>query len=64
MAEDRARPAALSLQVQVMSIILIIAGKVLLDGSLDREIACERERDAALARMVSELPPLAAPPRP
>jgi hypothetical protein len=49
-------PLRLSLQVQVMRIILIVAGKALLDGSLDREIARERGRDAALARMVSELP--------
>jgi hypothetical protein len=47
-------PLRLSLQVQVMRIIVKIAGKALLDGSLDREIARERERDAVLARLVSE----------
>jgi hypothetical protein len=49
-------PLRLSLQVQVTRIVAKIAGKALLDGSLDREIVRERERDAALARMVSELP--------
>jgi hypothetical protein len=49
-------PLRLSLQVQVIRIVVKIAGKALLDGSLDREIVRERERDAALARMVSELP--------
>jgi hypothetical protein len=44
------------MQVQVTRIVAKIAGKALLDGSLDREIVRERERDAALARMVSELP--------
>jgi hypothetical protein len=49
-------PLRLSLQVQVIRIVMKIAGKALLDGSLDREIARERGRDAALTRMVSELP--------
>jgi hypothetical protein len=49
-------PLCLSLKVQVMRIIVMIAGKALLNGSLEREIARERGRDAALARMVSELP--------
>jgi hypothetical protein len=42
------------IKVQVVRIILIIVGKALLDGSLDREIARERERDRAL--LMSELP--------
>ena len=46
----------LRLSLQVIRIVVKIAGKALLDGSLDREIARERGRDAALARMVSELP--------
>ena len=50
---DRVR---LSMKVQVVRIILMIAGKALLDGNLDREIARERERDRALARPTSELP--------
>jgi hypothetical protein len=49
-------PQRLSLQVRVIRIVVKIAGKALLDGSLDRDVARERERDAALARMVSELP--------
>jgi hypothetical protein len=49
-------PLRLSLQVQVIRIVVKIAGKALLDGSLDRETARERGRDAALTRMVSELP--------
>jgi hypothetical protein len=50
---DRVR---LSMRVQAVRIILIIAGKGLLNGSLDRETARERERDRALARVMSELP--------
>jgi hypothetical protein len=49
-------PLRRSQQVQVIRIVVKIAGTALLDGSLDREIVGERERDAALARMVSELP--------
>jgi hypothetical protein len=45
---DRVR---LLMKMQVMRIILKIAGKALLDGSLGREIARARERDARLARM-------------
>jgi len=37
-------------------IILIIAGKALLNGKPDREVARERERGQALARLMSELP--------
>lgn len=47
-------PLRLSLQVQVMRIILIIAGKALLDGSLDREIARERDRERIFAQMMRE----------
>jgi hypothetical protein len=48
-------PMRVSLKVQVIRIIVLIAGKALLDGSLDCQIVRARERDAALARMVSEL---------
>jgi hypothetical protein len=44
------------MKVQVVRIILIIAGKALLNGKLDREVARERERHRALARLMSELP--------
>ena len=47
-------PLRLSLRVQVMRIIFIIAGKALLDGSLDREIARERDRERILAEMIRE----------
>ena len=50
---DRAR---LSMKAQVVHIILIIAGKALLNGKPDREVARERERGQALARLMSELP--------
>jgi hypothetical protein len=45
----------LSMKMQVVRIILKIAGKALLNGSLDREIARERERDRILDRAVSQL---------
>jgi hypothetical protein len=44
------------MKVQVVRIILMIASKTLFNGSLDREIARERERDRGLARLRSELP--------
>jgi hypothetical protein len=47
-------PPRVSLQVQVMRIVVKIAGKAVFDGCLDREITRGRERDAVLARMVSE----------
>jgi hypothetical protein len=47
-------PPRVSLQVQVMRIVVKIAGKALLDGSLGREIAREGQRDTVLARLVSE----------
>ena len=47
-------PPRLSLQMQVTRVVMPIASKALLDGSLGREIARERERDAVLARLVSE----------
>jgi len=37
-------PLRLSLQLQVMRVIAVVAGKALLDGSLDREIARVRAR--------------------
>jgi len=40
----------------VVGIILAIAAKALRNGTLDRDIARERVRDARLARLVSELP--------
>jgi hypothetical protein len=52
------------LQLQVMRVVMKIAGTAHHDGSLDREIAHELGREKALARMVSELPSLAAPRRP
>ena len=52
------------LQVQVIRVVVKIAGPALRDGSLDREIARDLESEKALARMVSELPSLTAPPRP
>jgi hypothetical protein len=55
---DRVR---LSMKVQVVRIILIIASKALLNGSLDREIARERERDRAVARPASNSPPAPMP---
>jgi hypothetical protein len=39
----------LSLHAQVLRIVVKIAGKALLDGSLDREIARQREREGVLA---------------
>jgi hypothetical protein len=48
-------PLRRSLQVQVIRVVMRIAGKALLNGSLDREVARERERDRILDRLVSGL---------
>ena len=50
-------PVRLSMKVQVMRIVGVIAGKALLNGRLDREIARERGREAMLKRIVASLPP-------
>jgi hypothetical protein len=42
-------PLRLSLQVQVIRAVMVIGGKVLLTGTLDREIARERDRERILA---------------
>jgi hypothetical protein len=44
-------PLRLSLWMQVIRIVVKIAGKALLDGSLDREIVRERDRQ----RIIEEL---------
>ena len=44
-------PPRLSLQVQVIRIVVKIALKALLDGSLEREAARERNRERLLAEM-------------
>ena len=50
-------PPRLSLQVQVIRIVVRIAGKALLDGSLDREIARERDLERVLAELAGDLRP-------
>ena len=50
-------PPRLSLQVQVIRILVKIAGKALLEGSLDREIARERDRERVLAELAGDLRP-------
>jgi hypothetical protein len=47
-------PLRLSLQVQVIRVVMNIAGTALLSGKLDREVERERERDRAQARLMSE----------
>ena len=44
-------PVRLSMKVQVVRIILAIAGKALLDGSLSREAARERDRQRILGEL-------------
>jgi hypothetical protein len=44
-------PFRLSMRLQVMRIIFAISTKVLLDGKLGREAACERDRQRALAEL-------------
>jgi hypothetical protein len=40
----------------MLRIVVKIAGEAVLDGSVDREIAREREREHILERLVRELP--------
>jgi len=45
---DRLR---LSFQIQVIRVLLKIGVKAMLDGTLDREAACERNREHVLAKL-------------
>ena len=48
-------PLRRSMQMQVMRILLPIGIKAVLDGSLDRELTCERNRAAALDELHHKL---------
>jgi hypothetical protein len=48
-------PLCLSMRMQVMRILLPIGIKALLDGGLDRELARERKRAAALEQLNRDL---------
>jgi len=56
MAEGRTRSAASLAEDLGDTHRPVIGDKALLDGSLDRDVVRERERDAALARLIGELP--------
>ena len=48
-------PLRRSMQMQVMRVLLPIGIKAVLDGSLDRELTCERNRAAALDELHHKL---------
>ena len=48
-------PLRRSMQMQIMRILLSICMKAVLDGSLDRELARERNRDAVLEALARDL---------
>ena len=48
-------PVRRSMQMQVMRVLLPIGIKAVLDGSLDRELTCERNRAAALDELHHKL---------
>jgi len=56
-------PLRLSMNVQVICIVFQIYAKAMLDGSLAREVARERDRPRRLARLMQKLPPEHRPPQ-